>query len=117
MRRTGGLRVGLTVDRTMETFGPEYITSQSPGLAEAVGNIGLVAVDGVSVEDRPSIELPTDSFTATFLVTNAVIACTGVGRLYHRFLKLRLPNPPPRQQLSPLLERTIGCRWHLTQTM
>ncbi|CAE7517158.1 unnamed protein product, partial [Symbiodinium pilosum] len=71
VHRSGGLRVGVTVDRTMETFGPEYITSQSPGLAEAVGNIGLVAVDGVSVEDRPSIELPTDSFTAAFLVTNA----------------------------------------------
>ena len=71
VHRTGGLRVGVTVDRTMDTFGPEYLTSQSPGLAEAVGNIGLVAVDGVSAEDRPSIELPTDSFTATFLVTNA----------------------------------------------
>ena len=30
-----------------------------------------VSVDGASADDRPSIELPTDSFTATFLVTNA----------------------------------------------
>ena len=71
VHRNGGLRVGVTVDRTLDTFGPEYITSQSPGLAEAVGNIGLVAVDGLSADDRPSIELPTDSFTATFLATNA----------------------------------------------
>ena len=181
VHRSGGLRVGVTVDRTMETFGPEYITSQSRGLAEAVGNIGLVAVDGVSVEDRPSIELPTDSFTATFLVTNAqpegepeaeapsssgsrprdgtsmvaipsirrtprgvspsvarsvvsgpgVIACTsveprpsyaGVPRSFaprppSRFLKLRLPNPPPRPQLGPLWEITISRGWHLTQMM
>ena len=71
VHRSGGLRVGVTVDRTMDTFGPEYIASHSTELAEAVGNIGLVAVDGASAEDRPSIELPTDSFTATFLVTNA----------------------------------------------
>ena len=38
--RNGGLRVGLH-DRTLDTFGPEYITSQSLGLAEVVGNIGL----------------------------------------------------------------------------
>ena len=71
VHRYGGLRVGVTVDRTLDTFGPEYITSQSLGLAEAVGNIGLVAVDGTPVDDRPSLELPTDSFTATFLATNA----------------------------------------------
>ena len=71
VHRCSGLRVGVTVDRTLDTFGPEYIASQSAGLAEAVGNIGLVAVDGLSVDDRPSIELPTDSFTATFLATNA----------------------------------------------
>ena len=71
VHRSSGLRVGVTVDRTLDTFGPEYIASQSAGLAAAVGNIGLVAVDGLSVDDRPSIELPTDSFTATFLVTNA----------------------------------------------
>ena len=71
VHRSGGLRVGVTVDRTLDTFGPEYFTSQSVGLGEAVGNIGRVAVDGLSVDDRPSIELPTDSFTATFLATNA----------------------------------------------
>ena len=71
VHRSRGLRVGVTVDRTLETFGPEHINTQSPGLAEAVGNIGLVSVDGTSADERPSIELPTDSFTATFLVTNA----------------------------------------------
>ena len=71
VHRNGGLRIGVTVDRTLDTFGPQYITSQSSALAGAVGNIGLVAVDGLSVDDRPSIELPADSFTATFLATNA----------------------------------------------
>ena len=71
IHRSRGLRVGVTVDRTLDTFGPEYVSSQSLELAEAVGNIGQVSVAGASVDDRPSIELPTDSFSATFLVTNA----------------------------------------------
>ena len=71
IHRSRGLCVGVTVDRTLDTFGPEYISSQSLELAESVGNIGQVSVDGTSADDRPSIELPTDSFTATFLVTNA----------------------------------------------